>query len=107
MPSPLLCAFGSICVGPRSFRNGTVDAAVGRGCGESFISCLPPLPGGIYRGGGSRLIAVLRTALVAFHTAVLEFLGEFRIDGWGYAIATWSIVWYLRSRRIWRYAAFG
>lgn len=58
-------------------------------------------------GGGNRLIAVLGTALVAFHPAVLEFLGEFRIDGWGYALATWSIAWYLRSRRIWRHTAFG
>jgi hypothetical protein len=54
-----------------------------------------------------RLMAILGTALVAFHPAVLSFLAEFRIDGWGYALATWSIVWFLGSHRPWRYAWFG
>jgi len=30
-----------------------------------------------------RFPAILGTALVAFHPAVLEFLAELRIDGWG------------------------
>ncbi|MCX5795736.1 MAG: hypothetical protein NTY77_09605 [Elusimicrobia bacterium] len=53
------------------------------------------------------LAAILGTALVAFHPAVLAFLAEFRIDGWGYALAIWSIVWFLRSRRSWRGAGLG
>ena len=35
--------------------------------------------------------AWLGLAVVAFHPSVLHFLVEFRIDGWGYALATWSI----------------
>jgi hypothetical protein len=58
-------------------------------------------------GVGGWPVAVLGTALVAFHPAILEYLGESRIDGWGYALATWSIVWLLRSQRTWRYAALG
>jgi hypothetical protein len=57
--------------------------------------------------GSSRLVAILGTALVAFHPAVLVFLEEFRIDGWGYALATWSIMWFLRSRRAGRHMGFG
>ena len=57
--------------------------------------------------GSGRSIAVLGTALVAFHPAVLIFLGEFRINGVGYALASWSIVWFLRSRQTWRHVGFG
>lgn len=56
--------------------------------------------------GSGRLVAILGTALVAFHPAVLLFLAEFRIDGWGNALAVWSIVWFLRSRRPGRYIWF-
>jgi hypothetical protein len=38
-------------------------------------------------------------AIVAFHPAILEFLVEFRIDGWGYAIAVWSIYRFCKSLR--------
>ncbi len=38
-----------------------------------------------------RRFALLGITVVAFHPAVLEFLVEFRIDGWGYALAVWSI----------------
>jgi hypothetical protein len=58
-------------------------------------------------GCPGRLVAILGTALVAFHPAVLVFLAEFRIDGWGYALAVWSIVWFLRSRRTWRHMVLG
>jgi hypothetical protein len=54
-----------------------------------------------------RYQAWLATTLVAFHPSVLGFLTEFRIDGWGYAIALWSIVRLAGSRRSWRYLEFG
>ena len=57
--------------------------------------------------GAGRYEAWLATAVVAFHQSVLQFLIEFRIDGWGYAIAVWSIVRLAGSRRSWRYVEFG
>lgn len=54
-----------------------------------------------------RLASLLATALVAFHPSVLEFLVEFRIDGWGWAAAIWSIALFLRSRRWWRSLMLG
>jgi len=58
-------------------------------------------------GGTRRIPAILGTALVAFHPEVIKFLAEFRIDGWGYALAVWSIVWFLRSRAPLRHLGFG
>src|ERR1700733_8227881 len=59
-------------------------------------------------GMGVRLLpALLATALLAFHPDVLTFLAEFRIDGWGYALALWTIVWFFRSKVAWRYAGLG
>lgn len=43
--------------------------------------------------------AVLGVAAVAFHPAVVGFLLEFRIDGWGYAIAVWSFWRFIHSPR--------
>jgi hypothetical protein len=40
---------------------------------------------------------VLGLAVVAFHPAILEYLVEFRVDGWGYAVAAWSIYRFRRS----------
>ncbi len=57
--------------------------------------------------GGEPLAAILGTALVAFYPDVLAFLAEFRIDGWGYALAIWSLVGFLRSSRPWRTAGLG
>jgi hypothetical protein len=57
--------------------------------------------------GVGRYQAWLAIALVVFHPSVLQFLIEFRVDGWGYAIAVWSIVRLARSRRAWRYLEFG
>ncbi len=52
--------------------------------------------------------AWLGVAFVAFHPRVIDFLVEFRIDGWGYAVAVWSLVVFLRgSRTPWRFATFG
>jgi hypothetical protein len=58
-------------------------------------------------GSRDRLPAILGTALVAFHPAVIQFLAEFRVDGWGYALAVWSIVWFLHSPRRWRCFGLG
>ena len=52
-------------------------------------------------GKDARRWAWLGVALVAFHPAVLAFLVEFRIDGWGYALATWSLVRYRRRPPGW------
>ena len=46
-----------------------------------------------------RRFAFLGITVVAFHPAVLEFLVEFRIDGWGYALAVWSIYRFLKLPR--------
>ena len=47
-------------------------------------------------------------AWVAFDPRVLDFLVEFRIDGWGYALAAWSRVGLQRGARTrWRFATFG
>ena len=46
---------------------------------------------------------VLVTAVIAFHPRVLGFLAEFRMDGWGYAVLTWTIAWFLVSRSASRY----
>jgi hypothetical protein len=50
----------------------------------------------------------LGVAWIAFDPGVLDFLVEFRIDGWGYALAAWSLVAFQRgSRTGWRFATFG
>ncbi len=52
--------------------------------------------------------AWLGVAWVAFDPRVLDFLVEFRIDGWGYALAAWSTVGFQRGTRTWwRFASFG
>jgi hypothetical protein len=43
--------------------------------------------------------AWIAVATVAFQPGILAFLVEFRIDGWGYALAVWSIYRYLRLER--------
>jgi hypothetical protein len=45
-----------------------------------------------------RLWGLLGLAAVALHPTILAFLVEFRIDGWGYALATWSIYRFRRLR---------
>jgi len=47
-------------------------------------------------GRGNRW-AWLGVAWVAFDPRVLDFLVEFRIDGWGYALAAWSLVGFQRG----------
>ena len=46
-----------------------------------------------------RLWARLGLTVVAFQPAILQFLVEFRIDGWGYALAVWSIYRFRRLPR--------
>jgi hypothetical protein len=46
-----------------------------------------------------RLASMLGLAVVACHPAVLGFLVEFRIDGWGYALVVWSIYRFRRLPR--------
>jgi hypothetical protein len=40
--------------------------------------------------------AWLGVAYMAFHPPVLDYLLEFRIDGWGYALAVWSLFGFIR-----------
>ncbi|GAC1473957.1 MAG: hypothetical protein NVSMB9_23470 [Isosphaeraceae bacterium] len=52
--------------------------------------------------------ALLGLAVVAFQPAVLQFLIEFRIDGWGYALAVWSLYRFRRrSRGVYRFVELG
>jgi hypothetical protein len=46
----------------------------------------------------------LGVAFVAFYPRVLDYLVEFRIDGWGYALAAWSVFGFVR--RHYRAASF-
>ncbi len=48
---------------------------------------------------GGRRWAWLGLAAVACEPAIVDYLLEFRVDGWGYAVATWGIVRFRRSRR--------
>jgi hypothetical protein len=72
----------------------------------------------VFLGGlaalGARAVATARRwawlglGVVAFHPAVLEYLVEFRIDGWGYALATWSLCRFLApGRGVSRYGELG
>jgi hypothetical protein len=54
---------------------------------------------GTSSGASGRLLGVFGLVLVACHPAVLPFLAEFRIDGWGYALIVWSIVRFRRLPR--------
>lgn len=60
-----------------------------------FLGGLAAL-GASMAGTGKRW-AWLGLAAVAFHPAVLQYLVEFRVDGWGYALAAWSLY---RHRRL-------
>jgi hypothetical protein len=52
--------------------------------------------------------AWLGVACVALHPRILDFLVEYRIDGWGYALATWGVFFFLRRPATkWRYTTFG
>ena len=74
----------------------------------------PRLPGGLVALGPGTAAragrwAWLGVAFVAFHPRVLDFLVEFRIDGWGYALAAWSLVAASSAgpSARWRFATFG
>ena len=49
--------------------------------------------------GSGRRWALLGLAIMACQPAILEFLVEFRIDGWGYALAAWSLYRFVRFPR--------
>jgi hypothetical protein len=52
--------------------------------------------------------AWLGVACVALHPRILDFLVEYRVDGWGYALATWGVFFFLRRPVAkWRYTTFG
>ena len=54
-----------------------------------FLGGLAALGASLVADG--RRWAWLGLAVVAFHPAVLEYLVEFRVDGWGYALAAWGL----------------
>jgi len=62
-----------------------------------FLWCLAAL--GASSLASSRLRALLALAFVAFQPTILEYLVEFRIDGWGYALSAWSIYRFRRLPR--------
>lgn len=58
--------------------------------------------------GRGRFWATAGVMLVAFHQKVLDFLIDFRIDGWGYALVAWSLARFRRDRPgVWRFVEFG
>ena len=62
-----------------------------------FLGGLAALGASLVASG--RMWASLGLTVVAFQPAILQFLVEFRIDGWGYALAVWSIYRFLRLPR--------
>ena len=107
-PSPLLR--------PAVADRSVVDRSLRSPAGMRLFSALGNLAflGGLVALGwclgparGSRWIW-LGVLSVAFQPTILDFLIEFRIDGWGYAVAAWSLVGFLcRPGRRLSFAAFG
>ena len=98
--SPFLRAFDDPCSSLLALR---LFSAVGN---LAFLAGLVAL-GRIAIPGSGRW-AALGVAFVAFHPKVVDFLVEFRIDGWGYALAAWSLVLLLQwPEARWRFATFG
>ena len=68
-----------------------------------FLGGLAALAALSVTSGRPRLWGFLGLAAVAFHPTILPFLVEFRIDGWAYALTTWSIYRFrLRRARAFR-----
>ncbi len=98
--TPILRRWPDPCDAVRALR---LFAAVGNVAFLGGLVALGRTPEA--RGGRWEWLGV---AFVAFEPRVLDYLVEFRIDGWGYALASWGIVFALRrpdSPRRW--AAFG
>jgi hypothetical protein len=98
--TPILARWTDPCATLTALR---LFAAIGN---LAFLGGLVALGSTVAPRGGRW--AWLGVACVAFHPKVLDFLVEFRIDGWGYAIAAWSLVVFLRRPDArWRFATFG
>src|SRR5262249_1303597 len=97
---PILRWWPEPCMALRALR---LLAAVGN---LAFLGGLVALGWSTVPRGGRW--AWLCVACVAFHPRILDFLIEFRIDGWGYALAAWSAVFFLRRPGArWPFVGFG
>jgi len=97
--APVMARFADPC-------DALVALRVVSGVGNlAFVAALAAIAVSSVRTG--RLWALLGVVAVAFHPAVLVFLAEFRIDGWGYALAAWSLDRFRRSRGRFRHAEMG
>jgi hypothetical protein len=98
--TPILRSWTDPCAALRALR---LSSALGN---LAFLGGLVAL-GGIAMPRAGRWVW-LGVAVVAFHPKVLDFLIEFRIDGWGYALAAWSAVaFFRRPTSRWRFITFG
>jgi hypothetical protein len=91
--TPILRRWTDPCVALFSLR---LFSAVGN---LAFLGGLAALGWKSLAAPGEGRWALLGVASVAFHPKILDFLVEFRIDGWGYALAAWSILGVLWLRR--------
>ena len=90
--SPLLRVFADPVDAMRALR---VTTALGN---VVFLGGLVRLGAMSLSAEVSKRWAWLGIAAVAFNPFILDYLVEFRIDGWGYAAIAWSTVVYCRGR---------
>jgi hypothetical protein len=69
-----------------------------------FLGALAAIGASLARDG--RRWAWLGLAFFAFYPPILRFLIEFRIDGWGYALAAWSVYRHQRPNPVGPYRDF-
>ncbi len=98
--TPILRHWADPCEALRAFR---IFSAAGN---LAFLGALVAL--GWSPGARGKRWAVVGVAFVAFYPKVLDYLIEFRIDAWGYALGAWGAVLFLRRPEIrGRFATFG
>jgi hypothetical protein len=74
----------------------------------AFLAALVVLGARGSEGSGRDRWGWVGVLFVALHLRVLDYLVEFRIDGWGYALAAWSLVLFLgRPAARGRFITFG
>jgi hypothetical protein len=63
-----------------------------------FLTGLAALASRGAHSAGGRVGVWLVVAFVAARPVIVDFLVEFRIDGWGYGLIVWGVAWYVRRR---------
>ncbi len=91
--SPLLRIFADPVDALRALR---VTTAIGN---VVFLGALVQLGAMTLPAKVEKRWAWLGIAVVAFNPFILDYLVEFRIDGWGYAVIAWSALVYCRGQR--------